>query len=100
MVLVPGEVKSYGHDYHGDVARFVLDGFHLPAADERQIDRVERMLRLLELERAERIAAQAAHEAPPAPTQRDQPAAVGGVPLQRRRTRGPRWRRRLLQQAA
>ena len=95
MVTVPGEFKSYGHDYRADMARFVLDGFNLPAADARQIARVEETLRRLELDRAERISAAAAHEAPPPPAHREQPAAVAGVPLQERRTRGPRWRRGL-----
>lgn len=95
MVTVPGEFKSYGHDYRADMARFVLDGFRLPAADAQQIERVEQALRALELDRAERIAAAAAHEAPPPPTHRAQPEALAGVPLQQRRTRGPRWRRGL-----
>ena len=95
MVTVPGEFKSFGHDYRADMARFVLDGFHLPAADVRQVARVEEALRTLELDRAARIAALASHEAPPAPTHRERPAELAGVPLQRRRTRGPRWRRGL-----
>ena len=99
MVTVPGEFKSYGHDYRADMARFVLDGFFLPAAEERQIERVDQTLRALERERAERIAADVAHEAPPTPTQRAQPEAVAGVPLQRRHTGGPRWRRGLRRHA-
>ena len=95
MVTVPGEFKSYGHDYRADMARFVLDGFHLSPAEAQQIERVEQTLRALELDRAERIAAAAVHEAPPPPTHRTQPGALAGVPLQQRRTRGPRWRRGL-----
>jgi uncharacterized membrane protein len=96
MVTVPGEFKSYGHDYRADMAGFVLDGFQLPAADAQQIARVEETMRTLELDRAERISAAAAHEAPPSPTHREQPAELAGVPLQRRRTSGPRWRRGLV----
>ena len=95
MVTVPGEFKSYGHDYRADMARLVLDGFRLPTADAQQIGGVEETLRTLELDRAARISAAAAQEAPPAPTHREQPAELAGVPLQRRRTSGPRWRRGL-----
>ncbi len=36
MVTVPGEFRSFGHDYRGDTARFVRDAFGLPGTtDER-----------------------------------------------------------------
>ena len=91
MVTVPGQFKSFGHDYRGDMARFVLDAFNLPAATPEQITRVEQTLQSLELERAERIVADdtATSDAPPPPAHR---TAAAGVPLQQRRTRGARWR--------
>lgn len=90
MVTVPRHFKSFGHDYRGEIARFVLDAFDLPAATPEEIARVEQTLQSLELERTERIVADdAASETPPPPAHR---TAVAGVPLQQRRTRGARWR--------
>jgi hypothetical protein len=92
MVSVPGEFGSFGHDYRGDMVRFVQDAFQLPAATEQQLDRVEQTLRSLELERAHRIKAAHPQAAPPAPAHRaaDQDAPAG-VPLRTRRTDGARW---------
>jgi uncharacterized membrane protein len=55
MVTVPGEFKSFGHDYRADTTRMVYLAYHLPATSEEQIEAVEETLRQLELERAERI---------------------------------------------
>jgi hypothetical protein len=93
MVTVPGEFKSFGHDYRGDMARFVLDGFDLPAATEEQIANVDRYLRDLERERAERIASRSEEEAPAPPAARTAEPLLAGVPLRQRRARGPRWLR-------
>jgi uncharacterized membrane protein len=92
MVSVPGKFGSFGHDYRGDMVRFVQDAYRLPAATEAQLAGIEKILQSLELERAERIKAQRAHAAPPAPAHRtaDQDA-LAGVPLRTRRTRGARW---------
>ncbi len=95
MVTVPGEFKSFGHDYRADIARFVLDGYALPAATATQIARVEQTLRDLERERSERIASSSEAAAPAPPSQRDGPSTLAGVPLRQRRTAGARWRRRL-----
>ena len=91
MVTVPGQFKSFGHDYRADMARFVLDAFDLPGATPEQITRVEQTLKSLELERADRIVADTSDaDVPTAPAHRDSSA---GVPLQQRRTQGARWRR-------
>jgi uncharacterized membrane protein len=92
MLRVPGEFTSFGHDYRGDMARFVCDSYRLPAAIDPQLARIEQILRSLELERAERIKAEHADAAPPAPAQRsDGDSRRGGVPLRSPRTRGARW---------
>lgn len=95
VVATPGEFRSFGHDYRADMARFVRDAFHLPAVTDDQMERIEATLRALELERAQRLEADAEHAAPTAPTHREPPPPwLAGVPLQRRRARGPRWLRR------
>jgi uncharacterized membrane protein len=78
MRTVPGEFKSFGHDYRADTARFVHAAFGLPAVTGDQMQAVERVLRELELDRAQRIAS--AHQAP------------GGT-----RAGGARWLRSLRQ---
>jgi Alpha/beta-hydrolase family len=92
MVSVPGKFGSFGHDYRGDMVRFVHDAFQLPAATEQQLASIEQTLQSLELERAERIKAHRAEAAPAAPAHRaaDQDA-LAGVPLRTRRTRGAQW---------
>jgi hypothetical protein len=95
MVSVPGAFGSFGHDYRADMVRFVQDAFHLPAASEQQLGRIEETLRSLELERAQRIKARDPQAAPVAPAHRDgQGGSRAGVPLRTRRTRGARWRSR------
>jgi uncharacterized membrane protein len=93
MRTVPGEFKSFGHDYRGDMCRFVHTAYQLPAASDEQIEAVEAALRTLELERGARIAAAAEADAPPPPSRRDSPEELAGVPLRPRRARGARWRR-------
>lgn len=97
MVTVPGEFRSYGHDYRADMARVVRDAFDLPAVSADQMERLEAALRQLEIDRADRIRATSEAAATPAPSQRfDREARdrVGGVPLRTRRTSGARWLRR------
>jgi Alpha/beta-hydrolase family len=95
MVSVPGEFGSFGHDYRGDMVRFVQDAYRLPAASEQQLGRIEQTLVSLELERAERIKAQHAQAAPTPPALRaGDGASRAGVPLRTRRTRGARWGQR------
>jgi uncharacterized membrane protein len=55
MRTVPGEFKSFGHDYRADTARFVHAAFRLPAVPEEQLLAVERALRELELDRGQRM---------------------------------------------
>lgn len=52
--LRPGRIEARGHDYRGDLARFVREVFALPASDE-QLERVEAALRRFETARAVRI---------------------------------------------
>jgi len=99
MVTVPGEFRSFGHDYRADMARFVHDAYHLPTVTEEQMQRVESTLRALELERAQRMAADAEGAAPAAPAHRSSPPELAGVPLQQRRARGARWRTALFGRA-
>jgi hypothetical protein len=97
MVMVPGEFGSFGHDYRGDMARFVLDGLDLPRATERQIESVEAALRTLELERGDRIAAENLEVAPPAPAQTvGGERVIAGIPLRGERTSGSKWLKQIL----
>jgi uncharacterized membrane protein len=57
MVVIPGQFKSFGHDYRADTARFVGAGFELPEVTETQMASLDRALVRRELERAERIGA-------------------------------------------
>ena len=57
MRTVPGEFKSFGHDYRGDTAAFVHGAFHLPEVTPEQFAAVEQALVLLELARGERLKA-------------------------------------------
>lgn len=92
MVTVPGEFRSYGHDYRAEMTRFVLDAYQLPHATQEQVERIEETLRTLEVERAQRAEAQQAQVAPPTPTERREgQRQPGGVPLRDRRTSGARW---------
>jgi hypothetical protein len=95
MVSVPGKFGSFGHDYRGDMVRFVQDAYGLPAATEQQLSRIDETLRSLELERAQRIKARDTDAAPTPPAQRaEEDGYRAGVPLRTRRTRGARWARR------
>jgi uncharacterized membrane protein len=76
---VPGQFKSFGHDYRADTARFVHAGFRLPAVTAEQMQAVERVLRELERDRAHRLSSA-------------KQAAGGGT-----RATGARWRRSLHQ---
>ncbi len=55
MRAIPGDFKSFGHDYRADMARFVHAAFRLPAVTEEQLQAVEQAIRRLELDRGERI---------------------------------------------
>jgi uncharacterized membrane protein len=91
MVTVPGEFRSFGHDYRADTARMVHAAYHLPPVTDEQMANVEQELRALELERSARIKAETAETAPPSPAQRGLPGELGGVPLTKPRARGAQW---------
>jgi uncharacterized membrane protein len=55
MRTVPGEFKSFGHDYRGDTAHFVHAAYQLADVTDDQMEAVVDTLRQLELERGERI---------------------------------------------
>jgi uncharacterized membrane protein len=55
MRVVPGEFKSFGHDYRGDTADFVHAAYRLAPVTDVQKKSVVDTLRQLELERGERI---------------------------------------------
>jgi uncharacterized membrane protein len=57
MRTVPGEFKSFGHDYRGDTTDFVHAAYHLPPVTKDQRDAVEAELTRLEVERGERLKA-------------------------------------------
>ncbi len=55
MRTVPGQFKSFGHDYRGDTAPFVHAAYQLDDVTDEQMEKVLDTLRQLELERGERI---------------------------------------------
>jgi uncharacterized membrane protein len=55
MVVVPGEFKSFGHDYRADTAEFVLHAFGLPEVSEEQLETLNETLIARELDRGRRI---------------------------------------------
>jgi uncharacterized membrane protein len=55
MRTVPGQFKSFGHDYRGDTAHFVHAAYQLDDVTDDQMEAVVDTLRQLELERGERI---------------------------------------------
>jgi uncharacterized membrane protein len=55
MRVVPGEFKSFGHDYRGDTAAFVHGVYQLPPVTDEQRANVHQTLVKLEVERGERI---------------------------------------------
>ncbi|MEN8239604.1 MAG: alpha/beta-hydrolase family protein [Actinomycetota bacterium] len=80
MKVIPGEFKSFGHDYRGDTVAFVQAAYHLPALSEEQMENVNEALLRLEVERGERI---------------KQSKQDGAADLESRpkRTRGPKYLR-------
>ena len=55
MRTVPGQFKSFGHDYRGDTAHFVHAAYQLADVTDDQMGKVVDTLKQLELERGERI---------------------------------------------
>lgn len=94
MVTVPGEFRSFGHDYRADTTRFVRDAFHLPVTGDEQAVRIDEALRQRDLERKALLAAEPSDGTTPLePTQRSpQERFSAGVPLAvDTRAAGPRW---------
>lgn len=57
MRTVPGEFKSFGHDYRADTAAFVHGAFGLPKVTPEQFAAVQHALVTLEVDRGERLKA-------------------------------------------
>jgi uncharacterized membrane protein len=55
MRTVPGQFKSFGHDYRADTAEFVHAAYQLPPVTDEQRHAVHETLLKLEVERGERI---------------------------------------------
>ena len=55
MRVVPGQFKSFGHDYRGDTAHFVHAAYQFDEVTDEQMEKLNDTLRQLELERGERI---------------------------------------------
>jgi uncharacterized membrane protein len=94
MVTVPGDFRSFGHDYRADTAVFVQEGYQLPAPTSDQLRSVEAVLRDLELQRTARSKltwAEVGHAKPPLSAARRQ--ETGGVPLLQHRSGRAQWRR-------
>lgn len=59
MRVVPGEFKSFGHDYRADTPDFVNAAYQLNAVTLEQMEAIHTTLRQRELERGERLKAAA-----------------------------------------
>ncbi|MGH8950536.1 MAG: alpha/beta-hydrolase family protein, partial [Acidimicrobiia bacterium] len=55
MVVIPGQFKSFGHDYRADTARFVQAAYGLPDITEEQMGSLHDTLVQRELDRGARI---------------------------------------------
>ncbi len=80
MRVVPGQFKSFGHDYRGDTAAFVHAAYRFSAVSDEQMENVHRVLLQLEVERGERI-------------KQSKEAAAAQEKSQPKRTRGPKYLR-------
>jgi len=58
MVTIPGEYKSFGHDYRADTLDFVGAAYDLPEISEEQAAAIHQTLVRRELDRAQRIKAE------------------------------------------
>lgn len=96
MVTVPGEFRSFGHDYRADTARFTRDAYHLPATDEAQTQRIEEALRQRDLDRKALLSADPPENVEPIlPSARlSQEEFHAGVPMMIEKASGPRWFRK------
>jgi uncharacterized membrane protein len=80
MKVVPGEFKSFGHDYRGDTAAFVQAAYRFPAVSDEQLEQVHQALLQLEVERGERI-------------KQSELDSSAEQEVQTKRTRGPKYLR-------
>jgi uncharacterized membrane protein len=64
MVAIPGEYKSFGHDYRADTLDFVRAAYDLPAITPEQGVSIHETLVRRELDRARRIQAEGTDEVP------------------------------------
>ncbi len=55
MKVIPGQFKSFGHDYRGDTAQFVHGAYRFDPVSDEQMANLGEALTQLELERGERI---------------------------------------------
>jgi uncharacterized membrane protein len=55
MVVIPGEFKSFGHDYRADTAEFVHAAYEFPEVSPEQMESLTKVLLERELERSARI---------------------------------------------
>jgi hypothetical protein len=62
MVAIPGEYKSFGHDYRGDTLDFVGAAYDFPSFTEEQAETIHETLVRRELQRAERVKMGASEE--------------------------------------
>jgi len=58
MVTVPGEYKSFGHDYRGDTLDFVQAAYGMPSISDEQREAIHATLLAREVDRAIRIKAE------------------------------------------
>jgi uncharacterized membrane protein len=68
MVTVPGEFKSFGHDYRGDTLAFVGAAYDFPGISPEQALSVHETLIRRELDRAARIKVDEIEQGPSAPS--------------------------------
>jgi uncharacterized membrane protein len=80
MKVIPGEFKSFGHDYRGDTAAFVHAAYRFPAVSDEQMTNVHEALLQLEVERGERI-------------KQSKQASAAEDNARKKRTRGPKYLR-------
>jgi uncharacterized membrane protein len=80
MRVVPGEFKSFGHDYRGDTAAFVQAAYRFPAVSDEQLEQVHQALLQLEVDRGERI-------------KQSKLDSSAEQQVQTKRTRGPKYLR-------
>lgn len=95
MVTVPGDFRSFGHDYRADTARFVRDGFQLPEPTGEQLANIERALREIESARAAQVALEWEDAGVAKRARQERQQVLSGVPLLPERATGARWIRSL-----